>query len=251
MAHETLLTSTGLSSKEARVYETLLSEGSTNVPTLVRRLDEKRGVIHFLLQSLSEKGLVRKQKNKREVTFSPEHPSKLQELINQREKSLNTDKESLLTALPFLVSEYNLSADKPGVYYFEGIDGLKRVYEDTLKEKKPIDAVLQTENVEPNLLKWLTGPYVRRRIKLKIPVRAIVASDKKDPLYTKKDKEELRQSKIVEKSKFPFALELSIYGDKLAFMGHNKEAGLTAVIIENPKIAQTMGAWFDLTWTGL
>lgn len=251
MTYESLFSAVGLSSKESKIYEMLLRKGASTAPSLVKELGEKRGVVHFLLNSLVEKGLVGRQKDKNGVVFSPEHPSKLQELLVQKEKELDNTKESLFATLPHLTSEYNLSTNKPGVYYFEGIEGIKKVYEDTLKENKPINAVLQTENVEPQLLKWLTGPYVHRRVQLKIPVKAIVSSDKDEPEYVRVDKRELRESKVVPRKKFSFALEISIYADKVAFMGHNKEAGLTAVIIENPKIAMTMKAWFDLTWQKL
>src|SRR4030067_255585 len=126
MAYETLLSSIGFSPKETKLYETLLTNGRSNVPTLVKELNEKRGVVHFLLNSLFEKGLVRKLKTGKEIVVSPEHPSKLQELLEKKEKTFESTKENLLISLPSMISEYNLSTDKPGVYYFEGVEGVKK-----------------------------------------------------------------------------------------------------------------------------
>ena len=37
------------------------------------------------------------------------------------------------TALPALISDYNLVSGKPGIRFFEGVEGLKKIYEDVLQ----------------------------------------------------------------------------------------------------------------------
>lgn len=93
--------------------------------------------------------------------------------------------------------------------------------------------------------------YVKMRVKNEIKVKAIVASDPKTKVYVGLDEKELRETKIIPSSKFPFENEIIIYGNKLAVISHKRGAKLLGIIIDNPVIANTFRSWFEITWSKL
>lgn len=246
----TFLENLGLTAKEAGLYELLLKLGEVPAGEIIKASKLKRATAYKVLYSLEQKGLVSKKDFKKKIHFRPEQPSKLLDLAENQYRALERAKDDLQSFLPQLTSEYIMSVERPVVTTFEGLEGLKQIYEDTLKEKKPIYAVVQTAEVEPEMYKWLSGDYVKRRAKAKIWAKVIVSSGKWSDTYSKKDSEEYRESITVPGHQFPFQHEVDIYGDKVAFINYKKGEALIGIVIRHPQIAQTMKAWFDLAWEG-
>ena len=240
----------GLSTSEANLYELLLRLGEVPVGILVKESGMKRPTVYKALYALEKKKLVTKQDIGKKIHFRPEPPTELLALADKQTKELERARGDLRAILPQLNSSYILAVEKPIVTTFEGVEGLKEIYEDTLKEAKPIYAVLQTAEVEPEMYKWLTKFYVKKRVKAKIWAKVIVASGKWSGEYQRKDEKELRESILVPSEKFPFKHEVDIFGDKVAFINYKKGEALIGIVINHPQTAQTMKAWFDLAWEG-
>lgn len=184
------------------------------------------------------------------IRFQPVEPRVLLQMAEKQFQSLERAKESLEAVLPELTSSYIISVEKPIIRTYEGVDGLKQIYEDTLKEKKEIYAVLQTAEVDQTMYKWLTQVYAKKRASAKIHENVIVASGKWSAEYQKQDEKEFRTTILVPSDRFPFQHEVDIYGDKVAFINFKKGEALIGVVIKHPQIAKTMKAWFDLAWEG-
>lgn len=240
----------GLTKKEADVYELLLKLGEVPAGQIIKESKLKRATVYKVLGSLEEKGLVTKKDVEKIIHFRPESPTQLTELAERQYKNLERAKDSLQTVIPELLSSYTLAVEKPIVTTFEGVEGLKKIYLDTLKEGKPIYAVLQTAEVNEELYQWLIKSYAKQRTKLGITAKVIIASGKWSEEYQKTDKKELRETILVPSEKFPFKHEVDIYGDKVAFINYKKGEALIGIIIKNKAIAETMKAWFDLAWAG-
>lgn len=240
----------GLTDNEANLYELLLRLGEVPANQIIKESKLKRATAYKVLYALEEKKLISKKDVGKIIHFRPEPPTVLMNLAETQYKSLERARESLQAVVPELMSSYTLSVERPVVSTYEGVEGLKKIYEDTIKESKPICAVLQTAEVEPKIYEWLTKIYAKRRVKAGITARVIVASGKWSGEYQKKDEKELRESVLVPGEKFPFRHEIDIYGNKVAFINYKKGEKLIGVVIDNPQIATTMKAWFDLAWEG-
>jgi sugar-specific transcriptional regulator TrmB len=238
----------GLTAEQAQIYESLLEHGPQSASELATSTPVKRTYAYSVCADLVKKGLIAQELRGRTTVFRALSPQQLiTEAQTQKLKAELAQKE-LENILPTLKSKYNLAENKPVVTYFEGVEGIKKVYQDTLSEKQPIDALVQTSEVHPEIYRWVTQEYVKARIAAGIAVRAIVASGEKTEKYTELDKKELRETKVVDSTSFPFKHEINIYGTKLAIINHNKTAQLIGIIIDNPHIATTFRSWFDLTW---
>lgn len=238
----------GLTNTESLLYDTLLKLGEVPVAKLIQESRLKRPTIYKALYSLKKKGLITQRDIRKKIHVRPESPAKLQELADRKYQQLERAKESLNALLPSLALNYTISTERPVVRVYEGVEGLKQIYKDLLIEGKTICAILQAANVEPELYKWLTTKFVKKRTRLKIHVKAIVASSPASREYLQKSKEEYRIARMVDKERFAFQHEIDIYGDKVAIIHYKKDEPLIGLVIRHPQIALTMKAWFDLAW---
>jgi hypothetical protein len=64
--------------------------------------------------------------------------------------------------------------------------------------------------------------------------------------YISKDQEQRRMTKVIDPKKYPFSIEINVYGhNKVALMSAKEEIGL---IIEGQEIHNTMKLIFQLIW---
>jgi len=111
--------------------------------------------------------------------------------------------------------------------------------------------LVETSKVDPVIYDWVTTHYVKDRTRNQISVKAIVTTGDNTPIYTERDKAELRQTKVVSKSNFPFEQEINIYDDKIAIINHKAGEKLLGIIINDPSTATTFRSWFELTWKNI
>lgn len=240
----------GFTQKELDLYELLLKVGEVDAGRLIAETRLKRPTVYKSLYSLVEKGLVIQRELKGKSFFRPEPPEKLASIADSRIGQLEQARTDITALLPELTASYLLSVQRPVVSVFEGVSGLKKVFEDTLNEGQEIFALLQTGPVEPMLAKWLEEVYVPKRVEKGIRAKVIVASSKGNSEYVRNDEKALRTTVVVPGDKFPFKHELNIYGSKVAYINYAEGDKLIGVVINHQRMADSMRAWFDLAWQG-
>lgn len=240
----------GLTTKEAKIYELLLKIGESPAVHIIKETGYKRATVYKSLYSLEEKALVSQSKKGSKTHFKPASPTQLTTLAEAHMSSLERARMDLQSLLPELTSNYILSVERPVVSTFEGVDGLKKIYEDTLSECKTLYSALTTAEVEPKLFSWITRSYVKRRIQAHIEAKVIVASGGWAQKYAQRSEKELREVLLVPKKDFPFQHEFIIYGDKVAFIDFKKGGSLIGIVIHHPATAQTVHAMWHLAWKG-
>ncbi|OGG09580.1 hypothetical protein A2154_01480 [Candidatus Gottesmanbacteria bacterium RBG_16_43_7] len=243
-----ILTSVGLTPEQADIYLSLLTHGAQSASGLSKTTKVQRTYVYKICQELITQGLVNQSAKSRGATYMPLSPDHLLAIAEENKTKAATAVRALEGVLPELKSKYSVVEEKPVITYFEGIEGIKKIYGDTIKESKPILALVETSKVDQRIYEWVTTVYVKKRIEHKIPVRAIVAKGPKTRIYIGKNEKELRDTKTVPSEKFPFEHEINIYGDKLALINHKAGAKLIGIIVHNKIIASTFRSWFELSW---
>ena len=239
----------GLTKNEIELYELLINLGEAPIQVILSETKLKRPTVYKSLYSLAKKNLVIKQDKKKKIHFRSESPTKLLEIAEKQYKELDRAKANLNSALPMLGSSYIQSTEKPVVRVYEGREGIKDIYKDTLSEGALIYAVESLEGFDDELWKWANEYYMKKRQKMNIHTKVIISSGRRAALHRTRDIAHFRVSKVVPEEKFPFQLEVDIYGDKTAFINYRKDH-LLGIVIKHPLIAETMKAWFDLAWEG-
>lgn len=239
----------GLTENEILLYELLIKIGESPASRIVRETKLKRPTVYKSLSTLEKKGLITKKDIRKKIHFKPESPEKLLELADEQSKNLDRMRANLQSVLPMLGSEYILSTEKPIVRIYEGREGIKDIYKDTLTEGKTIYAVESLEEFDPEVWKWANEYYMKVRPRKNIHTNVIISSGRRAKLHRTRDRVHFRITKEVPERKFPFKLEVDVYGDKVAFINYRTDH-LLGIVVKHPLIAETMKAWFNLAWEG-
>lgn len=230
----------GLNGREAKVYLALLELGEANLAEISKKSKIKRSTVYDMLDLLKEKGLVSQTRLKKRPIYYAENPAKMLETLESKRKSLED-------AMPELTSIMNLLDRKPKMRYFEGIDAVKEIFEDTLRTP------------DSEILTWFPYPYLNlgegyfwkrynpERLKKKIWMRALAPDNKENREVAEKAKDFLMNTRFVSDNSFSkFDIEIKIYGDsKIGIISYQEDLG---IIIESKKIFEGFKAIFEGMW---
>lgn len=232
----------GIKEQEAKIYLACLRLGQALVSDIAEEAEVQRTFAYDILSSLRERGLVSAIEVKGKKTYSAISIGQFKKMQQEKFRKF----ESLI---PELRSLEKTVTDRPRVLFFEGADGIKEALEDTLNqpEGSEILAYATAEGYYSSEPRYVND-YIKARAKQKIFSRCIAPDNPTNREYSKRDKEQLRQTLLVPDNKFLFTNEIDIYGNKVAIMALKSE--LLAVIIESESVANTQRAIFELAWLG-
>jgi sugar-specific transcriptional regulator TrmB len=234
----------GFSEKEVLVYLALLELGKGTVTEISHKAGINRPTGYHILASLSAKELVKvsgKEPKQEYVAESPDQIEKL--LIRKIEEDQNFINEAR-KIIPELKSIHNVT-DRPKVFFYEGKEGLEKVYEDTLTSHEPIRAYATVDDMHKGLPNYFPE-YYKRRAGAGISIRAIVPKTEIGIERGTHDKEEAREIAFVPKDKYYFSPEINIYDNKVMIASWREKLG---IIIESEEIADAMKKIYELSWS--
>ncbi len=229
----------GLSGKKADVYLAALELGSASVIDISKKASIKRTTCYDILLDLSSDGLISKTSLGKKHLFVGEDPEKILRNLKNKERLFSE-------ILPQLQSIHNTRGIKPKIRYYEGKSGLREAYEDALIDTKEI-LIFGSYDVVNTLGADWTEDYLKKRVAKQIFVKAVLpGSDQLIKEYISRNREQLRSTKLISPKKYPFSIEINIYGhQKLALISSKEEI---ALIIEGAEIHKTLKLMFELIW---
>lgn len=235
----------GLSRKEAKVYLAALNLGEASpVSTIARKASIHRTSVYDTLEKLRKRGLVVKNKIKAARYYRALSPKKIINYLDEKKRELDQILEDAEDLLPDLEAEYKAMSNRPRVNFYEGEEGLMRVYEETLKAKEEILAYANAAVNHSTINRYLQD-YYKRRASKKISLRSISNDSKEDREQHARDKEELRECRLVPKNKIDFTPEINFFDNKIMIANWKEKFG---VIIESEEIAKVFKQTFELAW---
>jgi len=231
------LTNIGLSEKEAKIFLACTKEGTSPVSQIAKTADINRVTTYDILEKLKQKGLVSYYTKKKIKYFTSIAPETLLEEFESRTQNLR----STLPKLKALQGEIN----HPRVRYFEGLDGIKAIYSDTLTSQTEI---LNFSNSAEIRKAWPTydQDYVAKRAKKKIFLKGIAPKDSEGETVKQEDEKYQREMRLISTEQFDFTNEINIYDDKVAIISFKEE--LIGMIIESHEIAHSQRTIFQMCW---
>jgi len=248
---EQVLTQAGLTENQALIYEILIKTGPLPAGEICKKTPLKRGLVYKILDELTEIGLVEKKEKAKEVAiFSPAHPLKIKTLAKEREEKAKDAQAALEGVLPKIISDFNLAIGKPGVQFFEGLNGIKQVLEDTLinNRQKNILSFSDAAGYANYLKDWDLNYYALKRKKLGIKEQMLIPNNPKGMAHMfNYPAMEVTEILFVDHKTFPFATDVNIYEQKVSFVTFSDKAHI-GVIVENPEIYSTMLSVFNISW---
>jgi sugar-specific transcriptional regulator TrmB len=234
----------GFKENEVRLYMLCLQNSDgLSVAELTKQSGFKRSTVNLMLERLQKHGFITYHLEGSRKRFFAESP---QVLVSQFEDSL----DELKSLIPLLTMAGG-SGDSTKVRFFEGKAGLEKMFADILlamrinrDPKKEILLISSGKDIF-NVLPDHQKQFIDKRVKAKISTRWI-APDSPVVRELSKKPEELRQLRYFDPKKYPFKIEIDIYGKNVAFMSLSEQP--VGVIIENSQLAQSFASLFNLIW---
>lgn len=245
-SYTTSLVQAGLSYGQARVYEILLKNGPLKAGKIHQKSDLKRGLVYKALDELVEMGLATKQDSPGKVSiFTAEHPGKVKLIAEQREEKAKTAQLILDGILGQMTSDFNLISGAPSIRFYEGLEGAKKVANDSLGATTEILSYIDNEAVNKYLADF-NKSYIAKRNKLAIKKRMIAV----DSEYVQRRAKELNKSTTEIRtipSPSPFSTVMQIYDQKVSYITLD-EKKIIGIIVDDPLIAQMHTTLFNALW---
>lgn len=249
-----LLQKIGLSEDEGKAYQFLLGQRDATAGEVIKNTGLKRGTGYNVLKSLATKKLIKENTATKVARFSVNHPTEMQVRLDEQAQVLLEQKNTLAAILPGLVSQYNLTQGKPSIRFYEGIDGIKQIYDDILAVGEGFCFVRNAyEPVYQEKILPIVEDFIKKRVAKKIKTTALAPIDiypsESDRSKTVDlDKKRLMDRTWVDSALYDMPVEINIYGNKIALISFAKE--LVGMIIESPQISQALRQLFALAKIG-
>jgi|SRR5690606_2544810 len=248
------LQSLGFTEKESKLYITLLEIGPNPVSSIARKAGITRTTAYAALETLKEKGLVSAIEQGGIQQYAGVEPEKLEEYAKNQQEKAEENYKKIKSIVPQLKSLTGDLVMAPKVKYYEGAEGIKTIYNDTIEVLKKLPkneriklSYSSASEVAPDLRRFL-DEYVKTRKKHHIMIKGIFPETEESRKYQKKSKQHFAEVKIMpEDISLEFDTEISIYGNKISVMSLKPDR-LHGAIIESPEIASSYRAVFEITW---
>ena len=238
------LTTLGLSETEANIYIALIESGPASILELARRTRINRSTIYYLLQSLKEKQLIAQTVQGKRNLLMALDPSNLKVLLEK--KIVNT-----LPLIDELKAMAKVGKTKPIIALYEGLPGLKKVFEQAAtSNEKTMYGLVGLESLTTTskaLLHYWLGPYTELRKKKGVIAKLVVPDTEQGVAFKKLDSEKFRETRLVPSSAYNFDSEFLVHDDMVDLFVFTAEEQF-AVSIKSAAIANTMKMVWRLVW---
>lgn len=235
-----ILRSAGLDAKEAALYLAGLQLGSAPASAYAEAAELNRITAYNVLEELAGRGLFTVAKHVRGKRYAPVAPEQL--AVEARKNASALDR-----ALPELRSLMGGGYRKPHVRFFDGWEGVRAVYEDTLTAKGELLNFANSALVRRH---WPTydEDYVAERVRRGIRLRGIAPDDEAGRRVRGENAKRLREIRLVPGAQFDFGNEINVYDHKVAICSFEGGSGMFGVIIESKEVAETQRQIFEMAW---
>ncbi len=231
----------GLDEKEQRFYLAALELGTAPVTAIAARADVSRTNGYDLVQRLQKRGLISQIEGEGGVRqVVAEDPSVL---IREWERTRN----ALNDLVPELRSLFNGHQDKPRIRLYEGAEGIRRAFWETLEchSKILLGILSMNELLEIPGPDWMED-YIKQRVRRGIKLNVIRSRSRDTESIWPSSTQEERELRYA-----PFDMDLGmtmyIYDDKVLYVSSKREN--YALVIESRELSSMNRALFNGLWT--
>jgi sugar-specific transcriptional regulator TrmB len=237
-----LLQKVGLSKSQAETYLVLIEKGQLTPPQVADLTHESRTNTYMILQKLDNLGLVEKVTSSKKLAYQPLNPIALEKLAEDHRIETVNSEQQIKQNMPQMLSYFYSFTEKPGIRLLQGLDGLKEIYQDTLRTKE--DIYFMRTPVEVKFLgEDFFEEYKKKRAALGITTHAYTVGP---PTLRRSYDDKLNKMvrTWIELDSYTAPVEINVYGSKVSYLVYGDE--VMGVIIQSQQIADSMRQMFKM-----
>lgn len=224
----------GLNKTQADMYLLLMKHGSLTPPEAAQLSGETRTTVYSIFEKLEKLGLAKKKSGAKKVTYIPENPAALERLAESKYQKSVELKQKIATNMSRYMTYFYTYQEQPGVRFFQGKDGIIKMYEDQLRTKKEIYFLRSESDI--NVLGKTIYKVIENRHKLNIKVYGIEADEADNIEFSHKNDARLgREMVFYPQGSYTAPVNIYTYGNKTALISYGEE--IIGTIVESPQIA--------------
>jgi predicted transcriptional regulator len=241
---DSLLIELGLSDAEVAVYQFLLAHSADTAAAIAKHVKQTRTNTYMLLNKLVERGVLIADDSQAVRRYGAANPVVLQEQLKVEQRKLARTSKSLELAMPDLLAAFNLTQQRPGVVYLEGLDGLKASFEDQARSKTDLMVWgSDIANRDPKVWQVIEkGGYKRRARGIK--TKCLFQSSAAEWPHIKEFA--LKGFEVRLWGEQALSSEVLIYDNRVTFTTFTPEIMVT--IVTNEVLANTFRTIFENCW---
>ena len=233
----------GLTDGEIKVYQALFKLGKTTTGNVVKQSGLSASKIYIILDKLAKKGLISYTIKNKTKHFEANDPIKIINLIEEKEKELERQKQKTKELLPLLRKKLGEKEEIKAPTVLEGLEGLKyllnQIYNDLDKGDEFLGMGITTEGRPEPVNRLFKHWNLEKRAKKGIKLRLIFSE--KPRVYFKKYP--LSKIKIL-KGITPAAISI----DKKRVIIYNSWKPLSMTVIYNKEVIKSFQTFFESMW---
>lgn len=235
VSKEEALKELNLTEKEITVYLSLHMLGQSSVNSISKKANVNRVTTYDILKGLLERGFVSYVIKSGVRYYESVDPTKFVDDLKEKQGKIEE-------VLPELNAIKASVVDKPQIETYEGIPGLKTIFNDILKENKEMWFVGALRMLES--LEFYFPHFLKQKRKQKIFAKVITVEGKIMRDYAKTTNRKNVHFKFINND---IDITKIIYGNKIAYLTF-KEKNSIGVIIDNKEISDTERKLYNIVW---
>ena len=241
-----ILEQIGFTKGEIKVYLALLELGETTTGAIIKKSKITGSKVYEILDRLIKKGLVGYVIREKTKYFQASPPKRILDYVNKKETELKNKKLEIEKIIPKLEQKQKVKEKIQSSYIYEGLEGIKTVFNLILELLKPGEEyyvfTLGEDLKQKRVILFLKN-YHQKRIKKKIKAK-IIANEQDKPIFEK----ELSKLKYLEVRYYrnPVPLGIFIFKDYVATFTFKEKP--TAFVIKSQQIANSYKEFFNSLW---
>ncbi|MEI7510789.1 MAG: helix-turn-helix domain-containing protein [Candidatus Peregrinibacteria bacterium] len=233
----------GFSSNEVKILLCLLQKKQATAQEVSKKTLIAFSSAEYLLQTMVKRGLATSREVKGGDVYMACNEAELKEWLIKDRNRVNSIYDTAEEELESFLHEGTEEAWKPDVSYYEGVEGIKEIYEDMLiSSNGNIYSWLDIPKIKDTLGDYLYA-YISKRQKKGIVSHDIIPENEMN--LTHNEKNEKREMKFVKH--LPLDGEIRIYGDKVALITFSKEKPV-GFVFHGKIITELFKSIFDSQW---
>lgn len=238
-----ILRKLGFKKNETRIYIALLEGGAASVAEIARKTALHRPLIYKAIPILIRNQLVSQTKKGKRVMYVAESPEQLDRMMSEV-------REEFHGLLPDLLQLFSNRAGRPLIRYFEGLRGIKAVYDDLLATCKKGSVIYRYESPKDyrKNKRYYPALYIKRVGAKVSEIERFVITNEKTHALRHVQLERMEKAVPAKFDLFEYDITEIIYGHKVAFIDFNTE---TASVIESAPFATFQRQIFKLLFEKL
>lgn len=236
-----------LTDKEVWTYLALLESGALSIREISLKTGINRVTTYTAIDELKSKGLVAESRKGKRKLFVAENPESLRTLLAEKSEQLEKEKISLENIILPALKAININQqNKPQIKFFEGADGINRVYDEyILKERECINCG-SYETATKVLTFEDEVAYIQEIKKRKIFYRMILEDTPLNRKFGEMAKGIAHTKYLAPETKI--SADIVVAGPLVALISYDKKS---ATLIEDESIAQAIKMYLDFIWEQL